>query len=257
MFNRLILPAAVLLFASACHSESAGPQWIDLPANVNLGLPSFRQLSNETPRSLSDAPVPTSPGMLASLQVDGEELPPEFEQVMARGRLISDPSEAEAGFIADASVAYGQALGTSIGSYYRNDVQLKISMNGQQVSERSESELESCNCTHLWNPWGRTANATIAVSGACGLTASAYARHTARLDFTTWKGTVFTLLADSDNGSDHNSQPSCPFGVRGGSGGGGGLEGEAWYICYWEDYYDLLGNFIQRVELGCVPLYMS
>jgi len=253
MFIRRILPAALLLFVSACHSESAGPQWIDLPADLNLGLPQFRQLSEAPSRASTDAPRLATPAMLASIGdgVDGQ-LPPDYLEVIERGRLISDPSQAEARFMPSDNLAYGQALGTSIGSFYRNTVNLRLFRDGGQVSERSDEEWQSCNCLHLRNPWGRTANTTIAVAGSCGLTASAYAKHDARLDFTSFTGTVFNLMADSDNATDHHSQPACP---AEGSGGGGPDnvegDGEGWYICYWVDTYSEYGEFLFRDELGC------
>lgn len=249
MIKRLILPVAALLLTSACQTDSAAPQWIDLPANLNLGLPQLRQLTEARPRDMSEEPQPATPGMLASMQIEGEELPDEYEQVMGAARLISDPAQADAAFLPSHGVVYGQALGTSKGSFYENFVRLQLRRGGTFISEISEDESESCNCAHLFNPWGRTANVTIAVAGDCGLSASAYAKHKARLEWTTASGRVFTLLTDSDAGSHHASQPSCPPVQP-----GGGADPDGYYICYWEDFYDAYGNFSHRIDLGCMPL---
>ena len=251
MFIRRILPAAMLLFVSACQTESAGPQWIGLPADLNLGLPQFRQLSNASPHVSAEAPRPATSAMLASMGDGGEpQLPPDYLEVLAQGWLMADPSQAEARFLPADRLVYGQALGTSIGSFYRNTVLLRVFRDGSQISERTEDETQSCNCSHWRNPWGRTASTTIAVAGSCGLAASAYAKHVARLDFTSVTGTVFNLLSDSDNASDHDVQPDCPVHDYGG-GGPDGIEGDEWYICYWVDYYSVYGEFLFREDLGC------
>lgn len=257
MSRRFLLPAALLLFASACDTQSAAPEFAELPASLSLSLPQFKQLSdaNDGPRQSSS--VIASPAMMASMQIDGEQLPQEYEEVVARG-LIAQPAQADAGFLNDANIAYGQAIGTSRGSYYRNEVDLRVSINGSQIAQSMGHESESCNCAHLFNPWGQIANTTLSVGRQCGHEASAKAQHDARLDWVGFTGRVTTLLAASGTDTHHAQQPSCPINGNSGSGGGSnGLEGEEWYICYWEDYYDSQGRFVIRIHLGCEPLNIS
>jgi hypothetical protein len=243
MHTRNLWPALLLVAAAAC-SEGGSP--VDTPWEraFDIAVPSFRQLSTVTP----EATAPESPdSVAASYSYDPADLPSEFAQVLATGRLITEPSAADAGFAGDHMVAYGQALGRSRGSYYRNNVKLKLFYRGAAVSENEGETMASCLCAHLWSPWGAIANTTIGVGSECGHMAQANSRHDARLDFTT-PVKVFTLLAESATDSDQAYQPAC--GVA--SHDGGGSDGD-WYICYWEDIYSETGVFLRRNELGCSP----
>jgi len=243
MHTRNLWPALLLVAAAAC-SEGAGP--VDTPweRSFDFAVPTLRQLV-----STPETTVPQSvDSVAASYSYSPEELPPGYAELIESGGLIAESSSADAGFHTDHMVAFGQALGRSRGSYYKNAVRLRLFYGGAQVAESSGDEWDSCNCLHLFSPWGNIANATIGVGTECGHMAHAESRHDAKLEFNT--GTrVITFLASSGTGSAHASQPPC--GVAS-SGTGGGDDGE-WYICYWEDWYDQDGRFMRRVELGCVP----
>lgn len=248
MLKRLILPATLLAFASACHTETSGPGWVDLPADLNLNLPAFRQLVTNAPQPPQSVPASQDDISANTIGADGA-VPLEYQLVMSKG-LTAMSSTADVGFHEDAPVAFGQGLGTSRGSYYKNTVDLRLTRDGRQIAQANGVESETCNCSHLTNPWGNTANATLAVDGDCGHGASAFSEHAARLDWTRANGSITNLLSETSSGSAHATQPRCPVG---GSEYGGNSEGDDWYICYWEDYYDAHGRFIRRVELGCVP----
>jgi hypothetical protein len=238
--------SALLLVAAAACSEGGSP--VDTPWEraFDIAVPTFRQLSTTTPEPVRSQPTSA---VAASYSHDPADLPDDYAQLLASGTLITHASEADAGFATDHMVAYGQALGRSRGSYYKNSVKLRLFYQGSAVAENSGEMMDSCLCLHLWSPWGEIANTTIGVGTECGHMAQVDARHDARLDFTT-PVKVYTLLAQSGTDSEQAFQPPC--GVASQNGGGG--DGE-WYICYWEDWYNEDGIFLRRVELFCAPYH--
>jgi hypothetical protein len=215
----------------------------------DVSLPRFRQLSL-TPTAESSAPA-TTPVNAYSYSTD--ELPADYAELLARGTLIAQASSADAGFHSDHSVAFGQALGTSRGSYYKNQVQMRLRYRGQQVGEQTGEMTESCLCAHLWAPWGEIANVTMGIGGECGHGVDVSSRHDARLEFGLPGKASWTLLAESGTSTANASQPPCAVGgVSGGTAGD-----EQWYICYWEDYFDHRGDFVRRADLGCRPINLD
>lgn len=252
MHTRTLWPALLLVAAAACSADGIGP--VDTPwaRAFDIAVPSLRQLSSARP---TDTPPSPPDSIAASVSYDDGDLPPGYAELLASGSLMAHRPEADAGFHGDHEAAFGQALGTSRGSFYRNAVDLKLSYRGSQIGQTSGEESQSCLCAHIWSPWGRTASATIGIGSECGHHVHASARHEARLEISVM-GKTWTLLADAGTATAQASQPPC--GVAGsGSGGGSGLDEEQWYICYWEDYYDANGDFVRRVELGCQQLNMS
>jgi len=243
MHTRNLWPALLLVAAAAC-SEGGNP--VDMPWEhaFDIAVPTFRPLSSLTPETAQPQPIDS---VAASYSYNPADLPAGYEQVLAAGVLITEASSADAGFAGDHMVAFGQALGRSRGSYYRNSVKLKLFYQGAAVSENEGEETASCLCANFWSPWGDIANTTIGVGTECGHMAMVNSRHEARLDLTT-PLKVFTLLAQTGTDSDQAQQPPC--GVASVTGGGG--EGE-WYICYWEDIYSETGLFLRRNQLGCTP----
>lgn len=244
MHTRHLWPALLLVAAAAC-AEGGSP--VDTPWErpFNIAVPAFRQLT-ATPAVEEPQPVRE---MAASYSYNPADLPPGYAEVIAAGRLITEPSSADAGFYSDHSVAYAQALGRSRGSFYKNAVRLRLFYGGSQVSENTGETMESCLCAHIWSPWGEIANTTIGVGTECGHMVQADSRHEARLEFNTGVK-VITFLTEQGTDSDQSRQPPCGFDA----GPGGGGDGE-WYICYWEDWYTEDGTFIRRVELGCMPYH--
>lgn len=247
MTPRILWPALVLVAAAAC-AEGSGP--VDLPYDTafDFAVPAFRQLSNER----SDATIAPAPGTevaAAAWSFDPSELPEELRDISPGMWLIRDPATAEAGFQMDHSVAFGQLSGTSVGSYYRNDVTLSVNYNGQLIGTSNDYKTQDCaNCVHFHAPWGETANATIPIQGSCGFSARAHGFHEARLEITVpLKGTT-RIAGQTQTASDDANQPACPIGRDGYS-----FE-EDWFICFWEDVYDWRGDYVGRRELGCQPL---
>lgn len=243
MHTRNLWPALLLVAAAAC-SEGGSP--VDTPWEraFDIAVPTLRQLV-ATPETVEPEKVST---VAASYAYNPDELPSGYAELISSGALIAQPSSADAGFHSDHMVAFGQALGLSRGSYYKNTVRLRLFYGSTQVAENSGDEWDSCNCAHFFSPWGDIANTTLPVGTACGHSVLADSRHDAKLEFNT--GTrLITFLASSGTSSQHASQPSCGFGSTGGGGGGD----DEWYICYWEDWYDDNGRFMHRVELGCTP----
>lgn len=245
MHTRNLWPALLLVAAAAC-SEGASP--VDTPweRSFDIAVPSLRPLSSATSQAEQPQPIDS---VAASYSFNPADFPAGYTQVLASGTLITQASEADAGFATDHMVAYGQALGRSRGSYYKNSVRLRLFYQGTTVAENEGEMMDSCLCAHFWSPWGEIANTTIGVGNECGHMVQANSRHDARLDFTT-PVKVYTLLAQSGTDSDQAQQPAC--GVASQPGGGG--DGE-WYICYWEDIYTAEGVFLRRNELGCVPYH--
>jgi len=243
MHTRNLWPALLLVAAAAC-TEGGSP--VDTPWEraFDIAVPTFRQLSSVTPNATEPQPIDS---VAASYSYDPADLPDGYAQVIAAGSLISEPSAADAGFAGDHMVAYGQALGRSRGSYYRNSVKLRLFYQGTAVSENEGEETASCVCAHFWSPWGDIANTTVGIGTECGHMVMANSRHEARLDLTT-PLKVYTLLSQAGTDSDQAHQPPC--GVATERGGGGENE---WYICFWEDIYSEDGIFLRRVELGCSP----
>ena len=244
MHTRNLWPALLLVAAAAC-SEGAGP--VDTPweRSFDIAVPTLRQLV-ATPETVEPQTVDS---VAASYSYNPADLPAGYAELIAAGGLISQSSSADAGFQSEHMVAYGQALGRSRGSYYKNAVRLRLFFSGSQVSENSGETMESCLCANLWSPWGEIANTTIGVGTECGHMAMADSRHDAKLEFNTGSR-VITFLSQSATDSDQASQPPCGFGS---TGPGGTPDDGEWYICYWEDWYDQDGRFMRRVELGCVP----
>jgi len=241
MHTRTLWPALLLVAAAAC-SEGGSP--VDTPweRSFNIAVPALRQLTSSTS---AVAPQPTD-SVAAASSYNMEDLPPGYAEVLSAGLLITEASTADAGFHGDYSAAFGQALGRSRGSYYRNTATLKLRYQGTEVAQNVGEKFESCLCSHFWSPWGDIASVTIPVEGACGHLATVNSRHDAKLQL--WfPGGMLTLLSQEDTDSAFASQPSC----GGGSSGGGGDDGE-WYICSWEDWYTDDGTFMHRVELGCM-----
>ncbi len=249
MHTRILWPALLLVAAAACSSDGVGP--VDMPWEraFDMPLPRFRQLSL-TP---TDEARPAADTLAAAASYSIDDLPSDYAELLSRGTLIAEGSSADAGFHTDHKVAFGQALGTSRGSYYRNEVKLRLRYAGQQIAEDVGFATDHCNCLHLRNPWGEIANVTLSFVGECGHGVDASARHDARLEFTYPGKAPWTLLAQSESSTAHASQPPCAVGS---SGGGSGTDGE-WYLCYWEDYYDHNGDFVRRVDLGCMPINME
>jgi len=244
MHRRILWPALLCVAAAAC-TEGAGPVDIPWERSFDIAVPALRQLVS----TLETVELPAADSVAASYASSASELPPGYAELIASGSMISQPSTADAGFLAEHSVAYGQGLGRSRGSYYKNAVRLRLFYGGAQVSENSGEMMESCLCAHFWSPWGETANTTIGVGTPCGHSVMADSRHDARLEFN-MGSRVITFLAQSGTDSHHAAQPPCGAGV---SGAGGTPDDGEWYICNWEDWYDVNGRFLRRVELGCTP----
>lgn len=247
MPTRTLWPALMLVAAAAC-TDGGSP--VDTPweRTFDIAVPTFRQLASVTPGATEPVPIDS---FAASYAYNPADLPDGYAQVLAAGSLITEPSTADAGFASDHMVAYGQALGRSRGSYYKNSIKLRLFYQGAAVSEQEGEEMASCLCAHIWSPWGEIANTTIGVGKECGHTAMANSRHEARLDFST-PLKVFTLLAQTGTDSDQAQQPPCSMTPKHGGGGGGETE---WYICFWEDIYSEDGVYLRRVELGCSPYH--
>jgi alkylhydroperoxidase/carboxymuconolactone decarboxylase family protein YurZ len=243
MSPRNLWPALLLAAAAACaDQESAATAAIE--PQFEFAVPILRQLSNET----TVAP-PAPETLAASYQFDPDELSPEQRELLNAGVLIATGPEAGVGFYMDRQQAYGEALGTSRGSFYENKITLSIWRSGQQIASSTIAEFEDCHgCSHFHDPWGETAVTAIPIGGSCGNVAKATATHTARFDLALPKLFKAPLFSESKNAEDTAIQPDCGFGRDGYS-----FE-EDWFICFWEDVYDWRGDYVGRRELGCQPL---
>lgn len=250
MTTRILWPALLLVAAAACADGSAGP--VDFPVDrpFDFAMPTVRQLHNVT---AEDVPPSDTLGAANSYTLD--ELPEDFRDAVMRGWLIKGQVQADAGFLSDHSMAFGQGIAQSTGSSYRTEVNLTVSYLGTTVGTNSGVEEQSClNCQHFHAPWGRIANTTLPVQGFCGHGARATAKHTARLDFTFFSKGTWNLLAESGTADAQGSQPPCSF-QGGGYGGGNG--DDDWYLCFWEDIYDWNGEYLGRRDLGCMPINVA
>ncbi len=245
MHTRNLWPALLLVAAAAC-SEGGSP--VDTPweRTFDIAVPTFRQLTPVSSEAVESQPVDT---VAASYSYSPTDLPVGYSQVLAAGRLITEASSADAGFHSDYSAAFGQALGRSRGSYYKNTATLTLRYQGADIAQKTGETMESCLCAHFWAPWGQIANVTIGFQGDCGHLANVTSRHDAKLQFS-WLGGMITLMAEENTDNAFAHQPPC--GVSSGDNGGSGSD-EDWYICFWEDVYSETGVFLRRVELGCSP----
>jgi hypothetical protein len=250
MTSRILWPALVLVAAAAC-ADGAGPVDMPVEAAFDFAVPAFRQLR---PEAVDAASAPTSEpqSVAASWASASDEIPKEFRDIAALGWLIREPATAEAGFPSDHFVAFGQVSGRSIGSYYRNEVNLTVRYGTQAIGSSTGVETAECmNCHHWHSPWGETANTTIALGGTCGHAATASGFHEAFLDFTVPLKGKLRLAGQRQTAQDHASQPPCPIGRDGYSAE------EDWLLCFWEDVYDWRGEYMGRRELGCQALNAS
>lgn len=256
--------AALFLAVTACSDSVSAPALeigADLSPNLELSLPKLRPLAS--------VPVDSSRNLARSTDVSrfrpsafysdddfdsDSEIPIEYKNAAFRSLITR--LDVDVGFIPEERVAFAQVIGESMGSFYKNHVVLKIRYGNSQVGQNEATESESCLCAHLLVPWGRTANTTVPITGVCGHNASATGTHDARLEFLTKALKLLRLTDDVGTTTGSAFQPACaPEQDNGGGGGGGGTEeDDQWYLCYWEDYYDITGEFIRRKELGCVPI---
>lgn len=242
MHTRNLWPALLLVAAAAC-TEGGSP--VDTPweRSFDIAMPTLRQLSS-TPEV---AQAPPTDSLAASFSYNPADLPPEYRQVLASGRLITEPSDADVGFTTDHRAVFGQALGRSRGSYYKNSIKLQLRYQGSVIAENSGETAESCLCAHFWSPWGEIANTTIGVESSCGHSAQANSQHEARLEFRFASSSMLIML---ESGTDSDQAQQAPCGNGSGPGGGGDDDG-VWYICFWEDTYSAEGVYLGRTSLGC------
>ncbi len=259
----------LLLAVTAC-SDSDAPRATEpnltLTPDLELALPSLRQLSIETEDSTSRL-VAAAIGSATTEATNRSYVPgdgihtaggefniPADYRAASRGALITR-MDIDVGFIPDAKVAYAQLIGESKGSSYRNHVVLKVRYGNTQVAQNEAVTEESCLCLHLFSPWGQTANVTVPVEGDCGHNAQGTGTHNARLDFLTSSWDLLNLNKDTGSTTGTAFQQDCPpNNNRTGNGGSSG--DEDYLICFWEDYYSD-GEFVRRKELGCIDLNES
>lgn len=172
-----------------------------------------------------------------------------LDSAQAYGSDLITELVVEAGFTDFEDIAYAGTHARSTGHYLRTVANLTLRKDGSVIGTVSQPATDARLINLPIFLLHASAMATLPVTGQCGHTVSNAGVAHAEVRF--WDGDRVTATEeDEDSENDHASQPACP--PRGSGGGGSG--DEQWYICTYNDWYDVWGNFLYREETGCMPI---
>ena len=242
-------------------------------------------VSAEAPISVSAIPshifVPGSPvpsatsapsNLLHVARASSNDLTPE-DLGLSGADLASVFPSAEAWFNHTNSNGYGNTGLTYTGSFARLTTTLDIQDFNTGGVNHATPKVKSDGNGQLWNvakPFSDVINFGMrGCNEQIDVNAQAYAVVYAGIKITimTPQGSSAEVTpihdfpaegarSSSQRLSDCAAEDSVTVGGPFDGGGGGGGGGDTWFICYYNDVYDLLtGNYLYREDLGCVPLY--